>query len=175
MCDVSCESGNQNIFFITWRIITILFDSLLGRLIIFYSMSMMSFLVYLPLVRSIFVSRIIACKVSSFITCKANVLRQIFVRFSSVFLPVRVLTFVMVCSTFIGLYCESLIFTSYFLFLFFPFGDFCYFWRNFGYFWRKKGVFGPFGSILGLLEVLWPFGGILGLLEAFSGIFREIW
>ena len=76
----------------------------------------MCFLVSIPLVRYIFVFRKISCKVSSFITSKANVIRQIFVRLSSVFILVRVLTFMMVYSAFLGLYCESLIFTSHLLF-----------------------------------------------------------
>ena len=115
MCDSSCEGRDQHIFFITLRTITVLFDSLLGTLIRLCSMSMMSFLVSLPLVRSIFVSRTISCKVSSFITCIENELRQIF-RHSDVTLLVRVLTSMMVCSAFLGLYCENLIFTSHLFF-----------------------------------------------------------
>ena len=52
MCDVSRESENQDIFFMTF-----LLDSLCGRFIIFCSMSMMYSLVVVLLVGVYFVSR----------------------------------------------------------------------------------------------------------------------
>ena len=78
MCNVSHESENQNIFFITWGIITFLSNSLYGRFIILCSMSMMSSLVSLLLVRDIFVSRTFSSIVSFLVTCITSDSRQIF-------------------------------------------------------------------------------------------------
>ena len=103
MCNVSHESGNQNIFFITF-----MYDSLCGRFIILCNMSMMSYLVSLLLVRDIFVSRTFSSIVSFLVTCITSDSRQIF---SSV---MKVLTFGVMrnSSSFLGVYRESLIFTS---------------------------------------------------------------
>ena len=111
MCDISHESENQNIFFITWRIMTFLLVSLWGRFIIFCSMSMMFSLVFFLLVRVSLVSSTISGKVPYFITSITSELR---------FLVGRVLTLrmmmIMVPSGFVGLNCESLIFTSHLFF-----------------------------------------------------------
>ena len=105
MCNVSCESGNQNIFFIT-----LLLVSLCGRFIIFCNMSMMSSLVFFLLVRISFVSRTICGIVSYLITSITSELS---------FIAGRMLTFrimMMAPFVFLGLNCESLIFTSHIFF-----------------------------------------------------------
>ena len=109
MCDVSRESGNQNIFFITWRIFTFLLNSLCGMFIVFCSMSMMYSLVVFLLVGVSFVSSTISGKVSYFITS---------ITFEWSFSGGRMLTFrmMMVPSILLGLYYESLIFTSHLFF-----------------------------------------------------------
>ena len=112
MCDISHESGNQNIFFITWRIFTFIFGLLCGRFIILCSMSMMSSLVVFILVKFSFAFRTISFKESYFITSITSEL---------IFLVGRVLTFrmmmMMVPSGFLRLNCESLIFNSCLFFL----------------------------------------------------------
>ena len=46
--NVTCESGDQNIFILAWRIFTFIYGSLSGWFIILYSMSMMSSLASSP-------------------------------------------------------------------------------------------------------------------------------
>ena len=116
MCDSSRESGNQNIFFITGRVF--FSDSLTWRFIILCNVSMMSYSVSLLLLRATFVFGIVSGDVSFLIACKASDTRKISVKYSRVVFLVRVITFVMmiVCSSFLGVYCEILIFTSHLFF-----------------------------------------------------------
>ena len=118
MCNSSCEDRNQNILFFTRRIFTFFFGSLSRRFIILYSVSMMSFIASLLLVRATFVSRKCSRKVSFLVTCIASDFRQISaISFRVIFL-VRMLTFgiMIVLPYFIGVYCERLIFTSHIFF-----------------------------------------------------------
>ena len=116
MCNNSCEGINNNIFFFTRRIFTCFFGFLSGRFIILYSVSMMSFLSSLLIVRDIFVNRTFSSIVSFLVTCIASDSRQIFIRSSNITFLVRKLTFVIFCSTTIEVYYESLIFTSHLFF-----------------------------------------------------------
>ena len=109
LCNVSRERGNQNIFFITF-----MSDFLCGRFIILYSMSMMSSLVSLLLMRDIFISRTFSSIVSFLVTCITADSRQIFS--SVIFVEVLTSGVMRTSSGFLGVYHEILIFTSHLFF-----------------------------------------------------------
>ena len=117
MYDSSCESRNQNILFITWKIFTFLFDSLSRRFIILCSVRMMYSFVLL-FVTFTLIYKTISRKVSSLVTCKASVFRYISTRSSRVIFLVRMLTFGMMIVPYdlLGVYHESLIFISHLVF-----------------------------------------------------------
>ena len=106
MSDSSRESEDQNIF-----IFTFLFYPLPWRIIILSSVSMMSSFRFPLLLGSILIHGTISIKVSYFTACITS-------EFGWVFL-MRMLTLVMMnfLSSFLGVYYESLVFTSHLLFL----------------------------------------------------------
>ena len=111
MSDSSHESGDQNIFFFTWRAFTFLFYFLPGRIIILSSVSVMSSFGVLLLIHGT-----ISSKVSYFIACITSEFGWI-PSYKIIFL-MRMLTLVMMIfpSSFLGVYCEVLIFTSHLFF-----------------------------------------------------------